>query len=170
MRSFRLFLLGWSFSLLLTGCGGGGNNASPSGSDANTLAGSSPASVSAGTKEAVELKTIADVEKFLYTVKEKETTIKPFVIDGRKADKLALIFNDNVNTSKDIDLETTVSMFYYSLSDKKVVGAWDAKSLNQPLERVTKYYKDSILSKNIAQGQGNLERQGARNRRPKSLR
>ncbi|WP_058302781.1 extracellular solute-binding protein [Gorillibacterium timonense] len=100
-----------------------------------------------------ELKTVADVEKFLYTVKEKETTIKPFVIDGRKADKLALIFNDNVNTSKDSDLETTVSMFYYSLTDKKVVGAWDNASLNQPLERVTKYYKDGILSKNIAQEQ-----------------
>jgi len=100
-----------------------------------------------------ELKTVADVEKFLYTVKEKETTIKPFVIDGRKADKLALIFNDSLNTGSLEELETSVPMFYYSLADKKVVGAWDAKSLTQPFDRATKLYADGILSKNIAQEQ-----------------
>jgi putative aldouronate transport system substrate-binding protein len=100
-----------------------------------------------------ELKTVADVEKFLYTVKEKETTIKPFVIDGRKADKLAIIFGDALNTGSISDLETSVPMFYYSLADKKVIGAWDAQSLDQSFERATKYYKDGILSKNIAQEQ-----------------
>ncbi|MBA9085788.1 putative aldouronate transport system substrate-binding protein [Fontibacillus solani] len=100
-----------------------------------------------------ELQTVADVEKFLYTVKEKETTVKPFVIDGRRADKLPLVFNDNLNTSAQNDLETSVPMFYYSLSDKKVVGVWDAKSLDQGYERITKLYKDGILSQNIGQEQ-----------------
>jgi putative aldouronate transport system substrate-binding protein len=31
---------------------------------------------------------LADFERFLYTVKEKEKDIKPFVINGVKADKL----------------------------------------------------------------------------------
>ncbi|OBZ12029.1 hypothetical protein A8L34_17110 [Bacillus sp. FJAT-27264] len=100
-----------------------------------------------------ELKTVADVEKFLYTVKEKETAIKPFVIDGRKADKLAIIFSDDLNTGKVSDLETSVPMFYYNLNDKKVVGAWDTASLDQSFERATTFYKDGILSKNIAQEQ-----------------
>lgn len=100
-----------------------------------------------------ELKTVADVEKFLYTVKEKETTIKPFVIDGRKADKLPALFNDTLNTGKVSYIETLVPMFYYSLENKKVVGAWDAKTLDQSFERATKYYEDGILSKNIAQEQ-----------------
>ncbi|MNI20883.1 Bacterial extracellular solute-binding protein [compost metagenome] len=100
-----------------------------------------------------ELKTVADVEKFLYTVKEKEATVKPFVVDGRRADKLPLLFNDNLNTSEQNDLETSVPMFYYSLSDKKVVGAWDAKSLDQGFERITKLSKDGILSQNIGQEQ-----------------
>ncbi|WNS43561.1 DUF3502 domain-containing protein [Paenibacillus sp. MMS20-IR301] len=100
-----------------------------------------------------ELKTVADVEKFLYTVKEKETAIKPFVIDGRKADKLPAMFKDTLNTSKDSYIETLVPMFYYSLADKKVVGAWEDTSFDQSFERATKYYQDGILSKNIAQEQ-----------------
>ncbi|MEK0316503.1 DUF3502 domain-containing protein [Cohnella sp. 56] len=97
--------------------------------------------------------TVADVEKFLYTVKEKETAIKPFIIDGRKADKLSIILNDDANTGKPSDIFTSVPMFYYSPTDKKVVGAWEAKTVEQPFERATKYYKDGILSKNIAQEQ-----------------
>lgn len=100
-----------------------------------------------------ELKTVADVEKFLYTVKEKETAIKPFVIDGRKADKLPIMFKDTLNTSKDSYIETTVPMFYYSLESKKVVGAWENTTFDQSFERSTKFYKDEILSKNIAQEQ-----------------
>lgn len=100
-----------------------------------------------------ELKTVADVEKFLYTVKEKETAIKPFVIDGRKADKLPIMFKDTLNTSKDSYIETTVPMFYYSLESKKVVGAWENTTFDQSFERSTKFYKDGILSKNIAQEQ-----------------
>ncbi|OME09986.1 hypothetical protein BSK60_26420 [Paenibacillus odorifer] len=91
-----------------------------------------------------ELKTVADVEKFLYTVKEKERDIKPFIIDGRRA--------DTANTAQN-DIDTSVPMFYYSNSDKKVVGAWDAKTFDQAFDRSTKYYKDGILSKNIAQEQ-----------------
>ncbi|WP_339287554.1 DUF3502 domain-containing protein [Paenibacillus sp. FSL E2-0201] len=99
-----------------------------------------------------ELKTVADVEKFLYTVKEKESDIKPFIIDGRRADKLSIVFSDTANTAQN-DIETSVPMFYYSNSDKKVVGAWDAATFDQAFDRSTKYYKDGILSKNIAQEQ-----------------
>lgn len=116
------FSVGRSFSLLLTGYGGGGKRFPE-------ILGCEYAGwlesgflIREDLREKYgmpELKTVADVEKFLYIVKEKETTVKPFDIGGRKADRLALIFNNNVNTSKDNDLETTVSMFYYSLSDKK---------------------------------------------------
>ncbi|AIQ37179.1 extracellular solute-binding protein [Paenibacillus sp. FSL R5-0345] len=101
-----------------------------------------------------ELKTVADVEDFLYTVKEKETTIKPFIVDGRRADTMPNLFTDySNNTSKDNYVETTVKMFYYSQKDKKIVGAWENPSLQQNFDRITKLYNDGILSKNIAQEQ-----------------
>lgn len=100
-----------------------------------------------------ELKMVADVEKFLYTVKEKETAIKPFVIDGRRADTLPGLFNENANSSKSEYIGSTVQMFDYSLKDKKVIGTWDNPETKANLDRMTKYYNDGILAKNIAQEQ-----------------
>lgn len=100
-----------------------------------------------------ELQTLDDLEKFLYTVKEKEKDIKPFVINGIKADKLPFILSDSANLALDEVLEIGVNMFAYSIKDKKVVSQWASPMIADAYERVTKYYKDGILSKNIAQEQ-----------------
>ncbi|RCX19601.1 putative aldouronate transport system substrate-binding protein [Fontibacillus phaseoli] len=100
-----------------------------------------------------ELKTLDDLEKFFYAVKENEKDIKPFVINGIKADKLPFILSDSANMSQDEVLEIGVNMFAYSTKDKKVVGQWESPMIADAFERVTKYYKDGILSKNIAQEQ-----------------
>lgn len=100
-----------------------------------------------------ELKTLEDLEKFLYMVKEKEKDVKPFVINGIKADKLPFILSDSANLALDEVLEIGVNMFAYSTKDKKVVGQWESPMIADGYERVTKYYKDGIISKNIAQEQ-----------------
>lgn len=100
-----------------------------------------------------ELKTLDDLEKFLYAVKENEKDIKPFVINGIKADKLPFILSDSANMALDEVLEIGVNMFAYSTKDKKVVGQWESPMIADAFERVTKFYKDGILSKNIAQEQ-----------------
>lgn len=100
-----------------------------------------------------ELKTLDDLEKFLYAVKENEQDIKPFVINGIKADKLPFILSESANLALDEVLEIGVNMFAYSTKDKKVVGQWASPTIADAYERVTKYYKDGILSKNIAQEQ-----------------
>lgn len=100
-----------------------------------------------------EIKTLEDLEKFLYTVKEKEADIKPFVINGIKADKLPFILSQSANMALDEVLEIGVNMFAYSVKDKKVIGQWESPMIADAFERVTKYYKDGILSKNIAQEQ-----------------
>ncbi|MEK5163547.1 extracellular solute-binding protein [Paenibacillus sp. FSL R5-0527] len=100
-----------------------------------------------------ELKTLEDLEKFLYTVKENEKDVRPFVINGIKADKLPFILSESANLALDEVLEIGVSMFSYSTKDKKVVGQWASPMIADGYERVTKYYKDGIISKNIAQEQ-----------------
>ncbi|WP_410772081.1 DUF3502 domain-containing protein [Fontibacillus sp. BL9] len=100
-----------------------------------------------------ELKTLDDLEKFFYAVKENEQDIKPFVINGIKADKLPFILSASANMAQDEVLEIGVNMFAYSTKDKKVVGQWESPMIADAFERVTKYYKDGILSKNIAQEQ-----------------
>lgn len=100
-----------------------------------------------------ELKTLEDLEKFLYTVKENEKDVRPFVINGIKADKLPFILSKSANLALDEVLEIGVSMFAYSTKDKKVVGQWASPMIADGYERVTKYYKDGIISKNIAQEQ-----------------
>ncbi|WP_334073256.1 MULTISPECIES: extracellular solute-binding protein [Paenibacillus] len=100
-----------------------------------------------------ELKTLEDLEKFLYTVKENEKDVRPFVINGIKADKLPFILSESANLALDEVLEIGVSMFAYSTKDKKVVGQWASPMIADGYERVTKYYKDGIISKNIAQEQ-----------------
>lgn len=100
-----------------------------------------------------ELKTIDDLEKFLYTVKEKEQDIKPLVFNGLKADKLPFILSNSANLAQDEVLEIGVNMFAYSTKDKKVVGQWESLMIADAFDRVTKYYNDGILSKNIAQEQ-----------------
>ncbi|RRJ64883.1 extracellular solute-binding protein [Paenibacillus oralis] len=100
-----------------------------------------------------ELKTLEDLEKFLYMVKENEKDVRPFVINGIKADKLPFILSKSANLALDEVLEIGVSMFAYSTKDKKVVGQWASPMIADGYERVTKYYKDGIISKNIAQEQ-----------------
>ncbi|CQR51518.1 extracellular solute-binding protein [Paenibacillus riograndensis] len=100
-----------------------------------------------------ELKTLDDLEKFLYKVKENEKDVKPFVLNGIKADKLPFILSDSANLALDEVLEIGVNMFAYSTKDKKVVGQWASPMIADGYERVTKYYKDGIISKNIAQEQ-----------------
>ncbi|MEK3796627.1 DUF3502 domain-containing protein [Paenibacillus sp. FSL R7-0204] len=100
-----------------------------------------------------ELKTLDDLEKFLYAVKENEKDIKPFVINGIKADKLPFILSNSANLAQDEVLEIGVNMFSYSIKDKKVIGQWESPTIADAYERVTKYYKDGIISKNIAQEQ-----------------
>ncbi|MCL6457612.1 MAG: extracellular solute-binding protein [Gorillibacterium sp.] len=100
-----------------------------------------------------EIKTVDDLEKFFYTVKEKETDIKPFVIDHGRGGKLTLMLSKTANTADGVVKEIGVNMFNYSVADKKVIGTWDDFTLNESYERVSKYYKDGILSKNIAQEQ-----------------
>lgn len=100
-----------------------------------------------------ELKTLEDLETFLYTIKEKETDVRPFVINGIKADKLPFILSDSANLALDEVLEIGVNMFAYSVKDKKIVGQWNSPMIADAFERVTQYYSDGILSKNIAQEQ-----------------
>ncbi|QMV41395.1 DUF3502 domain-containing protein [Cohnella cholangitidis] len=100
-----------------------------------------------------ELRTLDDLEKFLYAVKENEKDVKPFVINGIKADKLPFILSESANQALDEVLEIGVNMFAYSTKDKKVVSQWASPMIADAYERVTKYYKDGILSKNIAQEQ-----------------
>lgn len=100
-----------------------------------------------------EIKTLEDLETFLYTIKEKETEVRPFVINGIKADKLPFILSDSANLALDEVLEIGVNMFAYSVKDKKIVGQWESPMIADAFERVTKYYSDGILSKNIAQEQ-----------------
>ncbi|WP_018753456.1 extracellular solute-binding protein [Paenibacillus sanguinis] len=100
-----------------------------------------------------ELKTLEDLETFLYTIKEKETEVRPFVINGIKADKLPFILSDSANLALDEVLEIGVNMFAYSVKDKKIIGQWESPMIADAFERVTKYYSDGILSKNIAQEQ-----------------
>ncbi|GIP21277.1 extracellular solute-binding protein [Paenibacillus sp. J22TS3] len=100
-----------------------------------------------------ELKTLEDLEKFLYMVKENEKDIRPFVINGIKADKLPFILSESANLALDEVLEIGVSMFAYSTKDKKVIGQWASPMIADGYERVTKYYKDGLISKNIAQEQ-----------------
>lgn len=100
-----------------------------------------------------ELKTLEDLEKFLYTVKENEKDVRPFIINGIKADKLPFILSESANLALNEVLEIGVSMFAYSIEDKKVIGQWASPMIADGYERVTKYYKDGIISKNIAQEQ-----------------
>lgn len=100
-----------------------------------------------------EIKTLEDLETFLYTIKEKETEVRPFVINGIKADKLPFILSNSANLALDEVLEIGVNMFAYSVKDKKIVGQWESPMIADAFERVTKYYSDGILSKNIAQEQ-----------------
>lgn len=100
-----------------------------------------------------ELKTLDDLETFLYKVKEEEQDVKPFVINGIKADKLPFILSDSANMALDEVLEIGVNMFAYSTKDKKVLGQWESPMIADAYERVTRYYRDGILSKNIAQEQ-----------------
>ena len=100
-----------------------------------------------------ELKTMADLEKFLYTVKEKETDIKPFVINGMKTDLFPVMLSDSVNTAGEFVSRIGFYMFAYDTTSKKVVGTWDDKSVAPGYDRATQYYKDAILSNNIAQEQ-----------------
>jgi putative aldouronate transport system substrate-binding protein len=100
-----------------------------------------------------ELKTLDDLEAFLYKVKEQEQDVKPFVINGIKADKLPFILSDSANLALDEVLEIGVNMFAYSTKDKKVVGQWESPMIADAYERVTRFYQDGILSKNIAQEQ-----------------
>ncbi|MGV2686458.1 hypothetical protein GNF82_19410, partial [Clostridium perfringens] len=71
-----------------------------------------------------ELKTLEDLEKFLYTVKENEKDVRPFIINGIKADKLPFILSESANLALNEVLEIGVSMFAYSIEDKKVIGQW----------------------------------------------
>lgn len=101
------------------------------------------------------LKTLADVEKFLYLVKEKDPDIIPYINDGRYGTNELSYFSETQYSAEDSGslalTENQLTVFYYVGPDKKVHPITDSPEFMEGARNTTKLYKDGIIAKNIAQ-------------------
>ncbi|MBO9606213.1 MAG: extracellular solute-binding protein [Paenibacillaceae bacterium] len=98
-----------------------------------------------------EIKTIADMEKFLYTVKEKDKDITPLLVQGSVAAHNAIKFNSLYYTNKLDGFSITTGFQVWE--DKKVHMVWENPQLLEGWKKGEQFFKDGIFAKNVAQEQ-----------------
>lgn len=97
------------------------------------------------------IKSLQDMENFLYKVKENEKDIVPFGLNASDASLLwENYFSETAWESVNKYMPLGVS-FFIGTSEGKIVSLTDVPEFQSFTERMTKYYKDGIFSKNIAQ-------------------
>jgi putative aldouronate transport system substrate-binding protein len=92
--------------------------------------------------------TLDELEKFLYTVKEKEKDILPFGMDSAKTDLLETYFNPT-HYEQNVDYYPIGVNLFYGTKDGKINPIYLAPGFKETQEKLTKYYKDGIFEKNI---------------------
>jgi len=98
-----------------------------------------------------EIKTLDDMVKFLYTVKEKDKGMIPFVLDGRQAGHNAWRFNKQYYSNEWNGFAVTNE--FLALDNKQIVPVWERPGYEHGYTYSAQFYKDGIFDKNIMQEQ-----------------
>lgn len=94
------------------------------------------------------LKTIDDLKKFLYTVKEKNPEMIPFGIDGRNGNFASAKFNPAIGDGAYHGGPTSVKLINVN-AEGKVIPFWEADGQTEAWQTITQLYKDGIIEKNV---------------------
>lgn len=96
------------------------------------------------------IKTIDELEQYLYQVKAQDKDIIPFATDGRYADGLVNLFNSET-TGENKVMEIAMDVFYNGTKDGKIYPIYERPGFEDSLKKLNRYFKDGILEKNLAQ-------------------